>query len=197
MISRSLGSKFSLLIYDSDVVLGRSRFQRHSRSVFRGWLRCLQGLSFRQWFVILTKSTGDEDFSVSGGSWFRWWFAGLQGLSFRQWFMILTSSMRAKDFSVNLDLGSGDDLWCFRDPFFVNDLWFWPSPRALKISASLWIWVSGMISESLGTQFSFMIYDSDVVHGRWRFQRHFRSGFQGWLRGLQGLSFCQWFVILT
>ena len=65
----------------------------------------------------------------------------------------------------------------------------WRSLEALKISATPRFWFPVMISRSPWTQFSSMIYDSDVVHGRCRFKRHRGSGSRGWFLGLEGRSF--------
>ena len=53
----------------------------------------------------------------------------------------------------------------YMDAVFVNDLLFYRSPGALKISGSPWNCVPMMISGSAGTQFSSMIFNSDIVHG--------------------------------
>ena len=80
--------------------------------------------------------------------------------------MILTQSMGDEDFSVSLELGSGDDFWVGWDSVLVNDFLFLRSLWAMRISTSAWNWVLVMISGSVGTQFSSMIYDSDAVYGR-------------------------------
>ena len=59
--------------------------------------------------------------------------------------------MGAEDFCVSPEHGSGDDLWVGWDSVFVNDLWNW---------------FPVMIYGSVGTQFSSMISDCDVVYGR-------------------------------
>ena len=48
----------------------------------------------------------------------------------------------------------------------------------MRISASAWNWVPVMISGSVGTQFSSMISDSDVVYGRGGFVRQPGTGFR-------------------
>ena len=159
------------MICDSDAVYGLWRFLRQPGTWFRWWFMGLMGLSFPQWFVILSPSLGAEDFCVSWGTGFRGWFVGWLRLSCRQWFAILTQSMGGKDLCVSPELGSGDDLWVGWDSVFVNDFLFWHSLWALKISASARNMVPVMIYGSDGTQFLSMICDSNAAYGRWRFLR--------------------------
>ena len=115
------------------------------------WVGCTQFLSMIRDYDAVYRYWG---FLRHPGTRYRWWFLGLLGLSFRQRFLILTQSMGAEDFCVSPELGSGDDLWVGWDSVFVNDLWFWRSIWALKISASARNLNPVMFSRSVGTQFS-------------------------------------------
>ena len=71
--------------------------------------------------------------------------------------------MGIEDFSVTLDLGFGDDFGVSRDSVFINDLWFWSSPRVLKISASA-------VEVSYGDGFE-VYKDSAFVNDLWFWHR--------------------------
>ena len=82
------------------------------------------GLSFRQWFVILTQYMGVEDFCVSPehGSGDDFWVGWDSIFVNDLWFSRSLSAMRI--WASAEEMGSVDDLWVGWDSVFVNDLWF-------------------------------------------------------------------------
>ena len=173
------------MIYEYDVVFGRWRSQRQPWK----WIPVMNcGFGGTRFSSIIYDSQvvyGRWRFSFSRGTGFRWWFMVWRDLVFVNdlWFSCSPWALKISRSAV--ELGSGDDFWVLRDAVFVNHFWFWRSLWAQMIQRQPWNWVPVMISRSGGTPFSSMIYESDVVFGRWRSQRQpwnwvpvmiFRSG---------------------
>ena len=79
-------------------------------------------------------------------------------------------------------------------PSFRNGFWASSSLCTLKISASAIELGVEDFFVTTGTQFSSTVSEPAVVYVHWRFQRHRRTAFRGWILGHQGLSFRQRFL---
>jgi hypothetical protein len=113
-------------------------FNVSRRTGFRCWFPGLQGLSFRQWFLICSSLCAVK-ISASAVELVLVLISVCAATQFSS--MISHSPLKISTPAV--ELGFSDDFWVCGDAVFVNDFWFCSSLCAEKISLSVVELVSG------------------------------------------------------